>query len=124
MKQYPDEFKASIITKLLAPNNADKPALAKDIKMNKSIDRGSFLVAAITLALFIAALFTKGLSHDLFLEAGVFLVSAKLIIMAYRNSVSVGHLDRKLDTILAKLSKPGDKDRNTEGKAQDHSDQG
>jgi transposase-like protein len=28
MRQYPDEFKASIITKLLAPNNADIPALA------------------------------------------------------------------------------------------------
>lgn len=28
MKQYPDEFKASIITKLLAPNNADIRALA------------------------------------------------------------------------------------------------
>ena len=28
MKQYPDEFKASIITKLLAPNNADIPALS------------------------------------------------------------------------------------------------
>ena len=28
MKQYPDEFKASIITKLLAPKNADIPALA------------------------------------------------------------------------------------------------
>ena len=50
--------------------------------MNKSIDRGSLLVAAITLGFFIAALFTKGLSHDLFLEAGVFLVSVKLIIMA------------------------------------------
>ena len=87
--------------------------------MNKSIDRGSLLVAAITLGLFIAALFTKGLSHDLFLEAAVFLVSVKLIIMAHRNSVSVGNLDRKLDTILAKLSKPGDKKRNTEVKSQD-----
>jgi transposase len=28
MKKYPDEFKAGIITKLLAPNNADIPALA------------------------------------------------------------------------------------------------
>jgi len=90
--------------------------------MNKSIDRGSLLVAAITLGFFIAALFTKGLSHDLFLEAGVFLVSVKLIIMAYRNSVSVGHLNDKLDTILAKLSKPLDKNRNTEGKSQDQSD--
>ncbi len=91
--------------------------------MNKSIDRGSFLVAAITLGLFIAALFTKGLSHDLFLEAGVFLVSVKLIIMAYRNSVSIGSLDRKLDAILAKLSKPADKTGDREGKSQDRSDQ-
>ena len=90
--------------------------------MNKSMDLGSFLVAAITLGLFIAALFTKGLSHDLFLEAGVFLVSVKLIIMAYRNSVSVGHLNDKLDTVLAKLSKPGNKNRNTETKSQDQSD--
>lgn len=81
------------------------------------------MVTAITLGLFIAALFTKGLSHDLFLEAGVFLVSVKLIIMTYRNSVSVGNLDRKLDTILAKLSKPADKTGDTEGKSQDQSDQ-
>ncbi len=80
-------------------------------------------MAAITLGLFIAALFTKGLSHDLFLEAGVFLVSVKLIIMAYRNSVSVEHLDRKLDTILARLSKPGDKNGDAEGKPQDQSHQ-
>jgi hypothetical protein len=90
--------------------------------MNKFIDRGSLLVAAITLGLFIAALFTKGVSHDLFLEAGVFLVSVKLIVMAYRNSVSVSSLDRKLDTILANLSKPGDKRRNAEIKSQDQSD--
>jgi hypothetical protein len=90
--------------------------------MNKFIDRGSLLVAAITLGLFIAALFTKGLSHDLFLEAGVFLISLKVIIMAYRNNVSVGHLDRKLDTILAKLAKPDDKNRDTKGKSQDQSD--
>ena len=60
--------------------------------------------------------------HDLFLEAGVFLVSVKLIIMAYRNSVPVGHLNDKLDTVLAKLSKPGNKNRNTEAKSQDQSD--
>ena len=80
------------------------------------------MVAAITLGLFIAALFTKGLPHDLFLEAGVFLVSVKLIIMAYRNSVPVGHLNDKLDTILAKLSKRGDKKRNTDVNSQDQSD--
>jgi hypothetical protein len=87
--------------------------------MDKHIDRGSLFVAAITLGLFIAALFTKGLSHDLFLEAGVFLVSVKLIIMSHKNSVSIGNLDKKLDTILTKLSKPGDKRKNTEVKFQD-----
>jgi predicted acyltransferase len=73
--------------------------------MNKHIDFGSFIVALITLALFVAALFTKGLSHDLFLEAGVFLVSVKIIIMAYKNSVAVGHLGEKLDKTLAELAK-------------------
>jgi hypothetical protein len=79
--------------------------------MTKPIDLGSFVIAAITLCLFIAALFVKGLTHDLFLEAGVFLVSLKIIIMAYRNSVSVARLDRKLDVILEKLSEKGGENR-------------
>jgi hypothetical protein len=33
------------------------------------------------LGLFVAALFTKGLNHDLFLESGVFLVSVKIIVI-------------------------------------------
>jgi hypothetical protein len=80
--------------------------------MNKHIDPGSFIVALITLGLFLSALFTKGLTHDLFLETGVFLVSIKIIIMAYRNSLAIGRLDKKLDTILAKLEKRG---KTTEG---------
>jgi hypothetical protein len=72
--------------------------------MSKPIDPGSIVIAFVTLCLFIAALFVKGLSHDLFLEAGVFLVSVKIIIMTYRNGVSVGRMDRKLDVILEKLS--------------------
>lgn len=44
----------------------------------------SALVILLTFVLFVLALFTKGLTHDLLLEAGVFLVSAKLIIMAYK----------------------------------------
>jgi hypothetical protein len=55
--------------------------------------------------LFIAALFVKGFTHDLFIEAGVFLVSAKLIIMAYRNSVTTKALHEKLDSIIARLEK-------------------
>jgi transposase len=35
MKQYSDEFKASIITRLLEPNNADIPTLAKECGIPK-----------------------------------------------------------------------------------------
>jgi hypothetical protein len=73
--------------------------------MTKNMDFGSLIVSLITLALFVAALFTKGLSHDLLLEAGVFLVSVKIIIMTYKNNVAVEHLGEKLDKILAGLAK-------------------
>ncbi len=68
------------------------------------MDTGSMLVAAVTLVLFIAALFAKGLSHDLFLEAGIFLVSVKIILMNYRNHVAVTALHEKLDKVLAALA--------------------
>jgi len=44
----------------------------------------SALVIILTFVFFVLALFTKGLTHDMLLEAGVFLVSAKLIIMTYK----------------------------------------
>ena len=75
--------------------------------MKRFMDTGSMLVAAITLVLFVAALFAKGLSHDLFLEAGVFLVSVKIILMNYRNNVAVSALSEKLDRVLATLAKKG-----------------
>ena len=53
--------------------------------MNKHIDIGSSAVIVITFILFIMALFTKGITHDIVLDAGVFLVSLKLIIMSYKN---------------------------------------
>ena len=73
--------------------------------MNKFMDVGSWVVALVTLGLFIAALFVKGMTHDLFLEAGVFLVSVKIIAMAYRNSVEVKQLNGKLDRVLTVLEK-------------------
>jgi hypothetical protein len=89
--------------------------------MIRHIDIGSFIIALITLGLFIAALFTKGLTHDLFLETGVFLVSVKIIFMAYKNSVAVSHLSEKLDTILAVLAKKSDQRANTVDDSQDRS---
>jgi hypothetical protein len=64
--------------------------------MNKHIDIGSSAVIIITCILFIMALFTKGFTHDLLLEAGVFLVSVKLIIMSYKNSLYIRNLQQEL----------------------------
>jgi hypothetical protein len=69
--------------------------------MNRFLDTGSLVVATITLVLFVAALFVKGITHDLFLEAGVFLVSVKIIVMTYKSSVAVGHLNEKLDALVS-----------------------
>jgi len=54
----------------------------------KHFDVGSMIVIGITFVLFAMALFFTGFTHGLLLEAGVFLVSAKLIIMSYKSSVS------------------------------------
>ena len=66
----------------------------------KHFDAGSLLVMAITLVLFLIALFTTGFTHDLLLEAGVFLVSVKLILIGHRNHVSNGAIQRKLEEVL------------------------
>jgi hypothetical protein len=89
--------------------------------MNRHIDIGSFIIALVTLALFVASLFIKGLTHDLFLESGVFLVSVKIIVMAHKNSVAVGHLDEKLDTLLAAFAKKNDQSADRTGGSQDRS---
>ena len=72
--------------------------------MNKYFDTTTIIIIIITLVLFIAALFTKGFSHDLFLEAGVFLVSVKLILMSYNNSVMNQKMFEELEKIKSKLA--------------------
>jgi len=73
--------------------------------MKKHFDAGSMIVIVITFVLFILALFTKGFTHDLLLEAGVFLVSVKLIMMAYKNSVNVESFRKELREIKELLEK-------------------
>lgn len=58
-----------------------------DRLIKKHIDAGSVTVILVTFMLFTFALFTKGMTHDILLEAGVLLVSVKLILMAYRTAV-------------------------------------
>ena len=64
--------------------------------VRQHLDVPSRLVIALTLGLFAVALAVKGLGHDLLLEAGVLLVSVKLIVMAYKNSVANERLLRQL----------------------------
>ena len=73
--------------------------------MEKYLDIGSRLVIVLTFILFIAALFTTGFTHDLLLEAGVLLVSIKLIIMNYKNSILNKELSKSIDEIKERLTK-------------------
>ena len=67
----------------------------------KNLGAGSLAVITVTLILFVTALFSKGFTHDLLLEAAIFLVSVKLIIMTYRNSQGVEAIEKKLDRVLS-----------------------
>ncbi len=66
-------------------------------------DGWSVAVILVTLILFVAALFTKGFTHDLLLEAGVFLVSVKLILMSYKNSLTEKAIQNQLRDIQSLL---------------------
>jgi hypothetical protein len=56
--------------------------------MSKHLDRSTQITLGVTLVLFVVALFEKGFTHDLLLEAAVFLVSAKLVLLSYKTSVN------------------------------------
>lgn len=74
-------------------------------RMTIYFDRWSAAVIVLTVILFALALFLHGLTHDLLLEGGVLLVSAKLVIMSYKNSVLGEHLQQSLDEIKDSLSR-------------------
>ncbi len=76
----------------------------------KYLDTGTIIVIMLTIMLFAAALFVKGFTHDLLLEAGVLLVSVKLILMAYKNGAGFHDLKqdlREIKGILKKGQPPG-----------------
>ena len=71
--------------------------------MRQHFDPWSTVIVFITLLLFLLALFLKGLTHDLLLETGVFLVSVKLIMMSYKNTVIALRVDSHLNQIQSML---------------------
>ncbi len=70
----------------------------------RKLDAGSLVVISITFVLFAAAVFTKDFTHDLLLEAGVFMVSVKLIMMAHRSNIMKESIEAKLDSIQSVLN--------------------
>jgi hypothetical protein len=78
--------------------------------MKKHLSTGDIIVIAVTMILFVAALFTKGFTHDLLLEAGVLLVSIKIIMMNYKNSLTSKEILKELneikETLLEMKNKP------------------
>jgi hypothetical protein len=72
-------------------------------------DAGSMVIIVLTFVLFMAALYYTGFTHDLLLEAGVFLVSVKLILMSYRNQVASDKLHQELSEIRNTLQELNEK---------------
>jgi hypothetical protein len=73
--------------------------------ISNHFDLPSVLVIVITFILFAFALLTRGLTHDLFLEAAVFLVSVKLILASHRNSVVASGTRSRLEAIAAAVQR-------------------
>jgi len=74
-------------------------------KFLQPIDIASQLVIVTTFVLFVVALFIKGFGHGLLLDAGVFLISVKLIVMAHKNSLLAKDLDDRLDRLEETLTR-------------------
>jgi hypothetical protein len=84
--------------------DSQSPACPAKVPMPKSSDPWSIVVIALTIALFILALFVKGFTKGLLVECGVLLVSIKLILMAKKTAEIEQNLALRLDRIEKLLS--------------------
>jgi len=69
------------------------------MKLFKSSDPWTSVVILLTVGLFSLSLGVKGFTHELFLDAGVFLVSVKLILMAGKNAALEERIEHHLNQI-------------------------
>lgn len=69
----------------------------------KKNELGTTVVIILTFVFFTIALFVTGFTKDLLLEAAVFLVSVKIILMNSENRSSNKEIIKKLDEINEKL---------------------
>ena len=71
--------------------------------MKKNFDLANVITIALTIILFVIALYATGFTKDLLLEAGVLLVSVKIILMSAANRDSNREILKKLNEIDEKL---------------------
>ncbi|MFN0119810.1 MAG: hypothetical protein ACKV2V_04845 [Blastocatellia bacterium] len=76
--------------------------------ITKHVGATSLLIIVITFVLFALALVSVGFTHDLLLEAGVFLISVKLILGSYRDSVLAGEIKTKLEALDSAVQRIAD----------------
>ncbi len=65
--------------------------------IKEPFDLASFVVVLLTFILFAVALFVKGFTHDILLEAGVLLVSMKLIMMSSKIAATEDAILKRLE---------------------------
>ncbi len=82
------------------------------MRKSKFSDPWSVLVIILTLGIFVLAPFLKGFTHELLLEAAVFLVSVKLIIMASKNTKTADRVEEHLARIEELLARKDSGDAN------------
>ena len=66
---------------------------------------GSMAIIFITFTLFVVSLFQKGLTHEIFVDTGIFLVSVKLIVMSFKNNLYMQDLNQQLEEIKKLIKK-------------------
>ncbi|HEX8945624.1 MAG TPA: hypothetical protein VF785_20960 [Gemmatimonadaceae bacterium] len=73
------------------------------MKTRTLLDLGTRATIVLTLVLFAAALWVKGLTHDILLEAGVFLVSVKLMLMSHKNGAAMDSIRTELAALRTEI---------------------
>jgi hypothetical protein len=74
------------------------------MKRFQSSDPWASIIISLSVGLFVVALFVKAFAHELLLEAGVFLVSVKLILMSKKNAETAYRLEQRLANIQEMLA--------------------
>ena len=75
------------------------------LKLRERLDIGSMAVIVITFTLFVVSLFQKGLTHEILVDTGIFLVSVKLIVMSFKNNLYMKDLNQQLEEIRKLIKK-------------------